>query len=167
MNSHTSATAEVRVFCESVSDSTTKTISLLKAIEQTVDWLAWLQNRARADTVFADKAAENIKICDRVKIIDLDGTIVSLVEEAEGGLERLYQLLINKRAAAMKAPELQGDHKTAVVDEYTPAISVIANLHNSMTELKWAIGEHDSDLEKSTGQAISDREQLKNYITSL
>jgi len=31
------ATAEVRQFCESVSESTTKNIRLLKAVEQTVD----------------------------------------------------------------------------------------------------------------------------------
>lgn len=161
------APAEVRNFCESVSQSTTKNITLLKAIEQTVNWLAWIQNSAKADASFADKAAEDIKTCERVKTIDLDGTLCALIEETESGLERIHQLLISKREAARKAPELKGDHKDAVVDEYTNAIAAIADLHNLMADLRWAIGEHDADLEKPSGPAYSSREELKAYLKTL
>ena len=84
-----SVAAEVRVFCESVSDSTASSITLLKAIEQTVDWLTWLQTRAKADARFAAKAAEHLKSCERIKPVDVDGTLATLFEEAEESLEKL------------------------------------------------------------------------------
>lgn len=162
-----SAAAEVRVFCESVSDSTASSITLLKAIEQTVDWLTWLQTRAKADARFAAKAAEHLKSCERIKPVDVDGTLATLFEEAEESLEKLHQLLINKRDFARKAPELKGDNKAAVVDGYSAAIEAIADLHNAMVDLRWAFGEHDADLEEPTGPAISNSDGLRAYLASL
>ncbi len=162
-----SAPAEVRVFCESVSDSTASSITLLKAIEQTVDWLTLVQNRAKADSVFAAKTAEHLKTCERLKPIDADGTVATLFEEAEEGLEKLYQLLIRKRGFARNAPELEGDNKDAVVDEYTEAISAIADLHNLMGELRWAFSEHDADLEKTAGRAISSPEEMRAFLKAV
>ena len=161
------APAEVRQFCESVSESTIKNIRLLKAIEQTVDWLVWVQNRAKADAAFASKAADHLKKCERVKPIDEDGTLCALFEEVESGLQGLHQLLIDKRDVARRAPELKGDHKTAVVDEFTAAIASVADLHNSMIDLRWAFGEHDADLEQPLGPAISSAEDVKAYLESL
>lgn len=161
------APAEVRQFCESVSESTTKNIRLLKAIEQTVDWLVWVQNRAKADAVFAAKAADHLKKCERVRPIDEDGTLCALFEEVESGLQGLRQLLIDKRNVARSAPELQGDHKTSVVDEYTAAIAAVADLHNLMMDLRWAFGEHDADLEQPGGPAISSAVDLKAYLETL
>lgn len=162
-----SAAAEVRQFCESVSESTTKNIRLLKAIEQTVKWLTWIQDRAKADSTFALHAAEHFKTCERKKAIDEDGTLCALFEEVEIGLHGLHELLISKRDCARKAPELVGDDKSAVVDEYTAAIDAIADLHNFMVDLRWAIGEHDADLEQPTGKAFSKPEDLKTYLASL
>ncbi len=159
--------AEIRQFCESVSESTTKNIRLLKAIEQTVDWLVWTQNRAKADAKFAEKAADYVKTCERIKAVDADGTLCTLLEEVEGDLQRLHQVLLDKRNAARRAPELKGEHKTAVVDEYTAAISAIAELHNLMSSLRWAIGEHDADLEKPTGPDISSTSELEAYFKTL
>ena len=161
------APAEVRQFCESVSESTTKNIRLLKAIEQTVDWLVWVQSRAKADAAFASKAADHLKNCERVKPIDEDGTLCALFEEVESGLQGLHQLLIDKRDVARRAPELRGDDKTAVVDEYTAAIASVADLHNLMIDLRWAFGEHDADLEQPLGPAISSSEGVKAYLETL
>ncbi len=161
------APAEIRQFCESVSESTTKNIRLLKAIEQTVDWLVWLQNRAKADAKFAEKAADYFKACERLRPVDVDGTLCALFEEVEDDLQRLHQLLIAKRDVARKTPELKGEHKATVVDEYTAAISAIAELHNLMTHLRWVIGEHDADLEKPSGPNISSSSELEAYLKTL
>ncbi len=167
LHAHITAPAEVRQFCESVSESTTKNIRLLKAIEQTVDWLVWLQSRTKADADFAAKAAEHLKNCERVKAVDEDGTLCSLFEEVESGLERLRQLLIEKHDAARKSPELKGEHGDAVVDEYTASITAVSDLHNLMCDLRWAVGEHDADLEQPSGPAICSPEELKAYLKTL
>ena len=161
------APAEVRYFCESVSASTAKNITVLKAVEQTVNWLVWIQSSAKADAVFAEKAAEIIKTCERIKPIDVDGTLCVTIEESESALSQFHGLLIAKRESARKAPELNGDHRDAVVTEYTGAISDIADLHNLMADLRWAIGEHDADLEIPSGPAFSGRDDLKAYLETL
>ena len=34
-------------------------------------------------------------------------------------------------------------------------------------ELRWAVGEHDADLEKPTGPVFSDKEKLREYLAAL
>jgi hypothetical protein len=161
-------TAEVRQFCESVSESTTKNIRLLKAIEQTVDWLAWLQKRAKADTEFAQRTGDHLKTCERVKPIDVDGTLGTLFEEVESGLKGLHQILVRKLDAARTAPELERDHKLDVVDEYSAAINAASDLHNVMSDLHWAIGEHDAYFSpRAEGLVFSSSKDIENYLESL
>ena len=168
MKTYPAATAEVRQFCESVSESTTKNIRLLKAIEQTVDWLAWLQKRAQADTEFARRAVDHLKTCERLKPIDLDGTLGTLFEEVESGLKGLHQILMKKRDAARSALELEGDHKSDVVDEYSAAIDAASDLHNVMSDLHWAIGEHDAYFSpRAEGLVFSSSKGIETYLESL
>ena len=162
-----SAAAEVRQFCESVSESATKNIRLLKAIEQTVGWLTWLQGRAKADAIFAAKATEHLKVRERIKTVDVDGTLCALFEDVESDLQQLHDLLVSKRNAAKNAPDLDGENKATLLDEYTVALTSIADLHNLMVELRWAVGEHDADLEKPTGPVFSDKEKLREYLATL
>lgn len=161
------APAEVRTFCQNVSESATNNLTLLKAIEQTVDGLALVQKHAKADTEYALKNFEHIKDCERANQIDTDGTICALFEKTESALDRFHQLLTSKRDAARKAPELEGDHKEAVVDEYTRTIAAIADLHNAMADLRWAIGEHDADLERPVGPPLASAEEVRAYLETL
>lgn len=163
----TTAPAEMRAFSESVSENAGKTLTLLRAIEETVSSLAWMQRRAEADSKYAVDSAEFLRTCERVAEIDPDGTIVVSLEEAESRLEKLHEVLRNKRQAAVKASELRGDDKDAVTDAYSAAIAAVADLHNHMGDLRWAIGEHDADLEKPTGEAFADPEKLKAYLKSI
>ena len=161
------AAAEVRSFCESVSVSATRSITLLKAIEQTVDWLVWMRGIAKTNAQFADKAAQAIKICERVKVIDADGTLCALFEETEADVCRVHEMLLSKRNAGIKAPELVGHHKETIVDEYTSTIAAVADLHNMMADLRWAIGEHDADLERPSEAEFSSKEELRAYLASV
>lgn len=161
------SSAEVRSFSESVSEGATKTITLLRAIEQTVTHLSWVQNRAKADTAFAAKAAELLRTCERHIAIDTDGVICASLEEAETRVQRLYGMLIEKRNAARNAAELQEDDRETIIEEYAHAIAAVADLHCSLTDLKWAIGEHDADLEKPTGDSFSDPKALRAYLKAV
>lgn len=162
-----SAAAEVRAFCESVSGSTSSSISLLRAIEQTVEWLTLIQDRAKADSAFAYKAADHLKSCTPSNPIDSDGVLSAKMEEIEESLQKLHGMLVAKQNVAVNAPELDGDNRDSVLDEYTAAISAIADLHNSIADLKWAIGEHDADLEKPSGEVFTERDKLKAYLASI
>jgi hypothetical protein len=167
MEIETSAAAEVRQFCESVSDGASKNLRILSAIDQTIGWLSWMQSRAIADTKFAATEAEKIKMATRVKIIDADGTLCALFEEIEGHLQRLHSGLLKKKDHVINAPELNGEHKESLVDEYASAISAIGHLHNEIIELRWAVGEYDADLEVSENKTFSNADALKTYLAAL
>jgi hypothetical protein len=167
MEIETSAAAEVRQFCESVSDGATKNLRLLSAIEQTISWLSWMQSRAKADAQFAATEAEKLKMVPRIKTIDADGTLCALFEELEENLNRLHSCLLKKKSLALEAPELNGDHKDSIVGEYTNAINAIGHLHNEIIELRWAVGEHDADLETPENIAFSTAKALKTYLAAL
>lgn len=160
MHSVCATPEEVRVFCESISAETTKNLGVLKAIETTVFWLSVIQDKANAEFGLAAKAAEAIKTCDYEKPIDTEGKLAGIIEDTEAGLNDLYNKLISKRQAARKAAELDGEDKELIVDEYTSAIAAIADLHNAMTDLRWAVMEHDADLEKDTGKTYADVDKM-------
>lgn len=162
-----SATAEVRQLCEAVSSSNTRNLWLLRAIEQTVGWLVWLQNRYKSDASFAAGAAEYISGCERKKIIDEDGTLCTLFEDVETGLAETHNTLKSKIQATREAPELNGSDKRAIVTEYEKALVVVADLHNQMLELRWAVGEHDADLEKPSGPVFTDADALRKYLSTI
>lgn len=151
---------EVRVFCESVSAETTKSLDVLKAIETTVFWLSFIQDKASVDFRLATKATEAIKACDYAELIDAEGKLSGLIETTEIVLNDLYNTLISKRAAARKTAALDGEDKELIVDEYTSAIATVADLHNAMTDLRWAVMEHDADLEKDTGKTYTDVDKM-------
>lgn len=151
---------EVRSFCESVSAETTKSLDVLKAIETTVFWLSLIQDKAGADFRLAAKVTEAIKACDYADPIDAEGKLAALIEATALVLNDLYNALISKREAARKAAELDGEDKELIVDEYTSAIAAVADLHNTMTDLRWAVMEHDADLEKDTGKTYADIDKM-------
>jgi hypothetical protein len=151
-----------------VSETANKSISLLRAIDQTVDWLKLLQDRATADSSFAAKMVGVAKNCERVKPFDADGTLCSQLLDAEQSLERLHELLVSKRLAGESAVDLEGEHKDTIVDAYTEAIASISDVHNSIATLRWAIGEHDADLEPlPTEPPISSPKELEAFFKAL
>lgn len=163
-----SPSAEVRAFCELVSENTNKSITLLNAIDQTIGWLILLQDRAKADSAFASKTVEVIGKCERIRPFDSDGTLCSTLEEAERSLERLHQILISKRQFGINAEELQGEDKDTIVSAYTDAIANIADLHNCMVDLRWKIGEHDAEIEsRSASASISSQQELEEFLKTL
>lgn len=157
---------EVRALCESISETGTKNIALLNAIDQTVDWLTRIQNMARADTAYAEKAAIAIANCAREKTIDQDSALCNALNAAEHVLEEFHSLLVKKRDAGRRAPELVGDHKDAIEDEYSCALDAVAGLHNALGDLRWAIMEHDADLSPVVA-TFSTAEDMADYFRRL
>ncbi len=165
---HTCLTSkeEVRVLCESISESGTKNIALLKAINQTIDWLTRIQNMAHADAEYAQKTAASIATCDREEPIDPDSQLCQVFAEAEHVLEEFHAALAKKRAAGRRAPELVGDHKDAIEDEYTRTLDAVAALHTALGDLRWAIMEHDADLAPVVA-SFSTAEDMAEYFRRL
>ncbi len=166
MRCDTESIGAVRTFCDSVSSASATNLKLLNAIEKTVDWLTALQKQADGEVVVANKFREMIASCAPVKVIDPDNSIHDIVVQAEARLSQVVSILSAKRQSALDDPELRGEHEETVVSEYGQTVDAIKILHDGMVELRWAIIEHDADLDATIGKAYSSAEELVKDIHS-
>jgi len=142
--------------CEQAGETSLK---ILKAVDETVDSLVADQRELNGLMAVALNLIETVNHCERQTMIDPEGDGADSGEKAEAALREAVVQLENKRAAAVADPELNGDHENAVVDEYTRTIEAAKNLHDALATLRWAVMEHDADLDSSE-EATTDAEDL-------
>ena len=158
---------EMRLICETSTEASQKSLTLLRAIDLTINALVWMEAQAKPALSFLEKEIIALKACQRTSKIDSAGVVCSAATTAEESLTDLYNLLLKKRKAATDASELDGDDKEAIVDAYNHAIAAVADLHNSFSDLRWAIGEHNANLEEPTGKPLSTPEEIAVYLDGL
>lgn len=166
MRCDTDSIGAVRTFCDSVSSASATNLKLLNAIEKTVGWLTVLQKQAESEVVFADKFREIITSCAPVKAIDPDNSIHDIIVQAEARLGEVVAVLSRQRQSALDDPTLRGEHEETMVSEYDQTISAIKMMHDGMVELRWAIMEHDAELDATVGKAYSSAEELVKDLHS-
>lgn len=167
MHIECASTEEVRLVCEASTESSQRSLTLLRAVDMTIDALIWIENQAGSTIAFVEKVTGSIKTCDRTCKIDPNNLVTSAVLTSEEASVSLYNILIEKRGHALAAAELDGEDKEAVVDAYNSATAAVADLHNAFADLRWAIGEHDADLEEPTGKPLSTSEEIAAYLDAL
>lgn len=166
MRCDTESIGAVRTFCDSVSSASATNLKLLSDIEKTVEWLAALQKQAESAAVYAEKFRKAIASCAPVKVIDPDNSIHDTIVQAEARLSEVVAILSMKRQSALDDPALRGEHEETVVSEYDQTIKAFKMLHDGMVELRWAIMEHDADLDVTVGKAYSSAEELVKDLHS-
>lgn len=144
----------------SVADYTARSLELLRAIEETIDSLGALAEQARVFAGLFSKEAERIISATRPGdvILDPDLTVEDALLEAERAIAGLHERLLEKRAAAHRAPELSTDD--GVGEAYDEAIAQVADLHNAIDRLRAALGEHDAEAQGASGNAYETPEAL-------
>lgn len=167
MHTVCASTEEVRLICETSTDASQKSLTLLRAIDLTINALDWIEKQSRPTLEFVEKEVSAIKSCQRTCKIDPNSVATSAALTAEEASVSLYNLLLKKRTCAIKARELDGHDKEAVVEAYDRAIAAVADLHNSFADLRWAIGEHDADLEEPVGHTMSTAQEVAAYLDAL
>lgn len=167
MHIECASTEEVRLVCEASTESSQRSLTLLRAVDMTIDALAWIEHQAGSTVAFIEKVTNSIKICDRTRKIDPQNLVTSAVLTSEETSVSLYNILLEKKGHALAAAELDGENKEAVVDAYNSATAAVADLHNSFAELRWAIGEHDADLDEPTGKPLSTSDEIAEYLDGL
>lgn len=161
---HDAQISRVRLLSKSISDAAnTTSLELLQAVEVTVDALCDLQRRMR------DHPTKVINLTEEVRargdtVLDRDGAIADLMEETEKALKLGVAILRAQMSSAYRDPALRGDNEDAVVSEYEAAIALLTDLHNAMVELRWAVLEHDADLEVPSDQVFQSHEALMKEL---
>lgn len=153
-----------RLSSDVVSDAR-RSLDLLRDIETTIQALCYERARLEALAKFTHSAAERMRSVKRVKPLDPDGKAEKKLLKAQEITRDLYNRLIEKRQYARQDDRLT--EEDGVVEEYTRNIAVVADLHNGLNELRWAIGEHDADLAKGSGPILGSAEELEGFLKSL
>jgi len=81
-----------------------------------------------------------------------------------GEVEKACQRFNEKRKAAIVAPELTTDD--GGVEAYNEAISGLGDLHDAISDLRWAVIMHDGLLEKPTGKPDACVDDLFSRISA-
>ena len=157
---------ELREFTADVQADNARNLELLRDIESTLAWLERLTKQIQSNAEFAERA--NDALCKVSGVIDPDESIQKSLEDAQEGVEQLYQLLIEKRQSGRNDCQLTDED--GIDDAYSNAIAQAADLHNSINTLRWNISEHDIDEVGHTinpENLISDPELLKASLLAL
>lgn len=158
---------EMRMICEVSVEAGQKSLTLLRAIDFTIEALGWLEKQITAPILFLENTIEAVKSCERKLKIDENGIVCSAALSAEETAVELYNVLVGKRTFALNTKELDGVDKEAIVAAYSSAIAAVADLHNTFADLRWAIGEHDADLDQPSGSALSTAQEISDYLDAL
>lgn len=166
MNIHCSHSRELTLIGESIVGETSRSLDLLNDIEETIFAVTWITDKMSANVKFALDAIGYFKESKQDAICDTSGSISEALQSAQNKLLELYNVFIAKRQAARIDHHLIGDDSVEVC--YTQAIAVVADLHNSLNDLRWEIYEHDAEFEKSdTGHVFTNAEELDAFLSKL
>jgi len=143
----------------------TRSLDLIQKIEQTIATLCYDQSMFGNIGKYARIAADSIAKSGASLPLDPGETIGANLLVTQGKLEDIYKSYCGSLQAARDDNRLTSDD--GVADEYIRAIEVIKGAHNAINDLRWAILEHDADLDKHTGPAISDGEELRKYLATI
>ena len=131
---------------------------------KTVDAAIAVTVNLRNDAETAEKVIERIvaRIVDSggfSKPIDPENTLSSLAASAEGVVKEAISA-VRDLADALDGPTFPGEDTQEMSKAGEEAIGALRSLHDRMVDLRWAVLEHDADLETPDGKAYDDVEEL-------
>lgn len=141
---------------------TTRSIELLRTIDNAIAQLCYDQNFFGMIGKMARFSAESIKKSTDSTPIDKDGSTLEKLLTAQKSCERLFEVLVARKKSAEADSRLTADD--GVADEFSRTADVVIEAHNALNDLRWAIDEHDADLESVSGAPFSDPEALRAYL---
>ena len=163
---HAASAQTLSALGDDILTGATRSLRLLKDIEETISSLCYDQRYYGALTSITKETAENIRKAPLNKLLDQDGSIEEKLLRGQNAAHNLYNKLIEKRKSAISDPQLTDED--GVVDEFTRTIEIVADMHNSINELRWALGEHEADLSPhKDGLVFSTPKDIEVYLEKL
>jgi hypothetical protein len=134
----------LRSFGQRVEFEAARSVELLKAIDDTIYACAVFKDTTDALVKEAHNLIASLKRLDRP--IDTDGAALKNLETARDALGAAYQRFTAMRESARRDTRLSDED--GVVEAFDTLLDCIADAHNTVNELCWAVGEHDADFDK-------------------
>lgn len=146
-------------------NETLRSLELLRAIEETISALVYDRKFYEQFAVDALKFANEVKNRKPEEPLDPKGELDEILARGQEAAHKLYDSLINRRQFAREDPNVK--EEDGLVDEFTRTISVLADLHNKLNDLRWVVGEHDAELEKIRGSNLKTPAEIEQALKSL
>jgi hypothetical protein len=141
-------------------------LRLLHDIEQTISRLCYERKILDAIASFIQTVTTSLKDKPRDKQLDPQGVASKSLHEAQKAVHDLYDTMLSKRRSAEADTRLL--EEDGVVEEYKRSITTVAELHNCLNDVRWAIGEHDASLAKPAIAApLESEEAIESYLRTL
>ena len=142
---------QVRQIANSIHEAAnTASLDLLRDVEVTVDSLTAYQRIAEQLLDEVTDLEQTIKSCKPEDPIDQDNINAGNLGKSEDDIRVFIGIMEAKKRSALHDEKLKGELEDSVVAEYEHTINLTSRLHDATTELRWAILEHDADLEEPT-----------------
>lgn len=142
-----------------------RSLQVLRAIEETISALTYDRKFYKEFAAVAGEFAKTVKSGKPDRILDLNGDLEATLARAQQAAKDLYDSLITRRRLAEE--DLQVNDEDGLVEEFTRTINVLADLHNKINDLRWAVGEHDADLEKPGAKHLKTAAEIEDALKSL
>lgn len=149
----------IKSFGLKIEAESARSIGLLRDIENTMSHLNRLKEQLRSDSGNVNELIEAVENIEDV--IDQDDSVSVQLEQAQNRINDLYNELVIRRLAGRNDNRLIKED--GIEDAYTEAIEAVADLHNQLNALRWAINEHDADI-SPVSKSFSDPEELIKFL---
>jgi hypothetical protein len=149
---------------EDVEHYSARSLDLLRDIESTIEALQYDQRLFQPLYELTTAWAEDIRTRGQGREIDPTGKIDATMLRAQHAARALYDEFIRRRDAARRDHRVTDDD--GLVEEFTRTIACVADLHNAINSLRWALGEHDADLSPISGPAFDSVDDLLGHLES-
>lgn len=141
-------------------------LDLLKAIDDTVDALAYERDKINAFIITGQNLIDNVDGCSNDNPIDPGDVLSDALEKAEGALRERFAHHERCIESAKADGRLNGHHENTIIDEYSDTLNLISELYDVTCELRTKIMEYDADLSPVTG-TFTDADSLITHLDNL
>jgi hypothetical protein len=149
---------------EDVQHYSARSLDLLRDIEATIRGLQYDQRLCETLCALATSSSEALRARPSNEEIDPVGKIEATMHRAQEAAKALYDELIRRRDVARADRRVQDED--GLIDEFTRTIACVADPHNAINALRWALGEHDADLSPVSGPAFETIDDLLGHLES-
>ena len=131
-------------------------LDYLRAVDAVIDVATDVRNNAEtAQKVCSQVLARLTESGGYEEPVDPTGELTPKSLSAEAAVKATIRAL-----QVLDRSTLPAGHAEDVSDSNEEAIATLQRLHNTLVDLRWAVIEHDADLEKPEGEAFDNIEEL-------
>ena len=156
----------LKIIYEKVQADSRFSLYYLRAVDAAIDTATDVRNFAQSVEPAIKKFLSKLDESGGYKEpIDPEGTLASISASSEAAIKEAIHAL-QEIDDAWEKSQIPVEHAEEVFEGNGQAIDALQKLHDAMVDLRWAVLEHDADLEEPTGKAFDNVEDLFSDLRS-